>query len=234
MKKLLILSLALLAATAFAEKVNVFSCGFEPEEGYSTGLLYGQQGWTSYSEGYHYREVVDDVSYSGKQSVHIFTTEGHNSGEMHSVTYSNPYKVKVIYSFMFKPSDAPVRFQIFDVYGDRIKKFAISKSQFTVDNPYDAKNFSLDTDTWYPVTMVLDVRNYTFESFEIGDVLSTSFVYDNAQEASGDIGYIVFMTEWTDTAAHSYIDDISIDLVPEPASIGLLALVGLCLLRKRG
>jgi hypothetical protein len=234
MKKLLILSLALFAATAFAEKVNVFSCGFEPEEGYSTGLLYGQQGWIPYSEGYHYREVVDDVAYSGKQSVHIFTTEGHNSGEMHSVTYANPYRAKVIYSFMFKPSDAPVRFQIFDEYGDRIKKFAISKSQFTADNPYDAKNFSLDANTWYPVTMVLDVRNYTFESFEIGDVLSTSFVYDNAQEASGDIGYIVFMTEWTDTAAHSYIDDISIDLVPEPACVGLLALVGLCFLRKRG
>ena len=233
MKKLLILSLALFAATAFAEKVNVFSCGFEPEEGYSTGLLYGQQGWTSYSEGYHYREVVDDVSYSGKQSVHVFTTEGHNSGEQHSVTYANPYRVKVIYSFMFKPSDSPVRFLIFDKDGNRIKKFAISKSQFTVDNPYEFKNYSLDADTWYPVTMVLDVRNNTFESFEIGDTVSTSFVYDNSAGASGDIGSIVFMTEWTDTAAHSYIDDISVDLVPEPACFGLLALLGLGFLRKR-
>lgn len=60
------------------------------------------------------------------------------------------------------------------------------------------------------------------------------YVYDNATGGSGDIGSIVFMTEWTDTAAHSYIDDISVDLVPEPASIGLLALVGLCFLRKRG
>lgn len=233
MKKLFILSLALFAAAAFAEKVNVFSCGFEPEEGYSTGILYNQQGWTSYSEGYHYREVVDDVSYSGKQSVHIFTTETHNSGEKHSVTYDNPYRAKVIYSFMFKPSDGPVRFLIFDKDGKQIKKFTISKSQFTADSPWDAKNFSLDTDTWYPVTMALDVRNNTFESFEIGDVFSNSFVYDNTTTASGDIGSIVFMTEWTDTATHSYIDDVSIDLVPEPACVGLLAFAGLLLLRKR-
>ena len=50
--------------------------------------------------------------------------------------------------------------------------------------------------------------------------------------ASGDLGKLVFFTKWH-YMTETFVDNISIDLVPEPASLGLLALLGLGFLRKR-
>ena len=242
MKKLIfLLALAALTQGVFADDLDgydtVLSVGFEEEEGYVLGPLTGQQGWTVFSENFQYREVVSNVYYGGNQSLYIFTTEGHNSGNQLAVSYDNPYEDYVYYSFAFRPSHSPVRFQILDREDRRIKKFSISTKELTLDNPFQIYKFSneLDTDVWYYVCVTIDPSNNLIPNFSIGEELETESEYDNSSSAAGDIGSIIIMTEWTDTETHAYLDDIEIQArtTPEPALLALLAFAGLFLLRKR-
>jgi hypothetical protein len=241
MKKLLILlTLAALAHGLFADDLDgyetVLSVGFEEEEGYVLGSLTGQQGWTAFSENFPYREVVNNVYYGGNQSLYIFTTEGHNSGNQLAVSYDNPYEDYVYYSFAFRPSHSPVRFQIMDREDRRIKKFSISTKELTLDNPFRSCKFNdeLSTDAWYQVCVTIDPSNNLIPNFNIGEELETETEYDNSSDAAGDIGSIVVMTEWTDTETHAYLDDIEIQArtTPEPSMLVLL-LFSLCLIRKQ-
>ena len=216
---------------------TVLSIGFEEEEGYVLGPLTGQQGWTVFNEDFLYREVVSNVYYGGNQSLYIFTTEAHNSGNQLAVSYDNPYEDYVYYSFAFRPSHSPVRFQIMDREDRRIKKFSLSTREFTLDNPFRSYGFNpeLDTDVWYQVCVTIDPSNNLIPNFSIGEELETETEYDNSSNAAGDIGSIIIMTEWTDTETHAYLDDIEIKArtTPEPALLTLLAFAGSFLLRKR-
>ena len=241
MKKLLILLIfAALAQGLFADALDgyetVLSVGFEEEEGYVLGPLTGQQGWTAFSENFPYREVVSNVYYGGNQSLYIFTTEGHNSGNQLAVSYDNPYEDYVYYSFTFRPSHSPVRFQIMDREDRRIKKFSISTKELTLDNPFQIYKFSneLDTDVWYQVRVTIDPSNNLIPNFSIGEEFETESEYDVSSDAAGDIGSIVIMTEWTDTETHAYLDDIEIQArtTPEPSMLALL-LLSLCSIRKQ-
>lgn len=242
MKKLLILLMfAALAQGLFADDLDgyetVLSVGFEEEEGYVLGPLTGQQGWTTFNENFQYREVVSNVYYGGNQSLYIFTTEAHNSGNQLAVSYDNPDEDYVYYSFAFRPSHGPVRFQIMDREDRRIKKFSISTKELTLDNPFQIYKFSneLDTDVWYQVCVTIDPSNNLIPNFNIGEELETETEYDNSSDAAGDIGSIVVLTEWTDTETHAYVDDIEIQArtIPEPALLVLLAFAGSFLLRER-
>ena len=238
MKKLLILSLALFAATAFAESVNVFSCDFEADEGFNLGSVYNQQGWYRNAENFNFIFVTNDVAYSGAQCL-CFTNTTKGVGISHDISYANPYSADVLFSFAFIPGTSFVRYQLFDNEGKRIKKFAIQSSMITFDNPWNAPTLNIDPNSWYFATIRLDVKNNVFKTFEIskdaaGDVISLQDIpFDTSEGGSGDIGKLSLSKEWTDTEP-TFIDDINIDLVPEPACLGLLALAGLFLLRKRG
>lgn len=238
MKKVLVLTFALLTGAAFAESVNVFSCDFEAGEGFNLGSVYDQQGWYRNGENFNFIFVTNNVSYSGAQCL-CFTNTTKGVGISHDISYVNPYSADVLFSYAFMPGTSFVRYQLFDTEGKRIKKFAISNNGMTFDNPYSAPTFNIDPNDWYFVTIRLDVKNNVFKTFEIskdaaGDVISLQDIpFDTSSGASGNIGKLSFNKEWTDQQP-AFIDDISIDLVPEPAALGLLALAGLFLLRKRG
>ena len=242
MKKIIfLLALAATVSCVLADDQDgyetVLSIGFEEEEGYVLGPLTGQQGWTVFNEDFLYREVVSNVYYGGNQSLYIFTTEAHNSGSQLAVSYDNPYEDYVYYSFAFRPSHSPVRFQIMDREDRRIKKFSLSTREFTLDNPFRSYGFNpeLDTDVWYQVCVTIDPSNNLIPNFSIGEELETETEYDNSSNAAGDIGSIIIMTEWTDTETHAYLDDIEIKArtTPEPALLTLLVFAGSFLLRKR-
>ena len=237
MKKALIFTLVLLTGVAFAESVNVFSCDFEAREGFNLGSVYNQQGWYRNGENFNFIFVTNSVSYSGAQCL-CFTNTTKGVGISHNISYVNPYSADVIFSYAFMPGTSFVRYQLFDKEGKRIKKFAISNNGMTFDNPYNAPTFNINPNDWYFVTIRLDVKNNVFKTFEIskvaaGDVISLQDIpFDTSEGGTGDIGKLSLSKEFTDTEP-AFIDDISIDLVPEPACLGLLALAGLFLLRKR-
>ena len=92
----------------------------------------------------------------------------------------------------------------------------------TFDNPWNAPTLNIDPNSWYFATIRLDVKNNVFKTFEIskdaaGDVISLQDIpFDTSEGGSGDIGKLSLSKEWTDTEP-TFIDDINIDLVPEPA-----------------
>ena len=237
MKKVLVLTFALLTGVAFAESVKVFSCDFEAGEGFNLGSVYNQQGWYRNGENFNFIFVTNSVSYSGAQCL-CFTNTTKGVGISHDISYVNPYSADVLFSFAFIPGTSFVRYQLFDTEGKRIKKFAIQSSMITFDNPWNAPALNIDPNSWYFATIRLDVKNNVFKTFEIskdaaGDVISLQDIpFDTSEGGSGDIGKLSLSKEWTDTEP-TFIDDINIDLVPEPASLGLLAFVGLFFLRKR-
>lgn len=249
MKKLLILLvLAALAQGLFADDLDgyetVLSVGFEEEEGYVLGPLTGQQGWTSFNENFNFRLVDDTEAFNGNNSVYVFTGDTKNSGSKTTFEYENPDSLPVTISFMMRPSEGPVRFHVTDFKNQRIKKFAISSKQLTLDNPYDAINFNneLDTTAWYRVSLSFEPNDsfiepiQIFEAYSTNALVETRAMYDNQSEAQGEPGGFAIATEWTDTNTHSYIDDLTVTTmtIPEPVFIGLMALVGLLLLRRRG
>ncbi|MBQ7555424.1 hypothetical protein IJS98_03100 [bacterium] len=249
MKKLLILLvLAALAQGLFADDLDgyetVLSVGFEEAEGYVLGALNGQCGWTSFNENFNFRLVDDTEAFNGNNSVYVFTDDAKNSGSKTTFEYENPDSLPVTISFMMRPSEGPVRFHVTDFKNQRIKKFAISSKQLTLDNPYDAIVFrsELDTTAWYRVSLSFDPNDsfiepiQIFEAYATNALLETRAMYDNQSSAFGEPGGFAIATEWTDTNTHSYIDDLTVTTmtIPEPVFIGLVALVGLLLLRRRG
>ena len=250
MKKLLILALLIpFAAALYAEDdgydhQTVYFTGFEESEGYVLGALNGQCGWTSFNENFNFRLVDDTEAFNGNNSVYVFTDDAKNSGSKTTFEYENPDSLPVTISFMMRPSEGPVRFHVSDFKNQRIKKFAISSKQLTLDNPYDAIVFrsELDTTAWYRVSLSFDPNDsfiepiQIFEAYATNALLETRAMYDNQSSAFGEPGGFAIATEWTDTNTHSYIDDLTVTTIsiPEPVFIGLVALVGLLLLRRRG
>ena len=249
MKKLLVLALLIsFAAALYAEDdgynyQTVYFTGFEEAEGYELGALNDQCGWTSFNENFDFRVVDNAFAFNGANSVYVFTGDAKNSGSKTTFEYENPDCLPVTISFMMRPSEGPVRFHVTDFKDQRIKKFAISSKQLTLDNPYDAINFSneLDTTAWYRVSLSFEpYDNYIdpiqiFEAYSTNALVETRAMYDNQSASEGEPGGFVIATEWTDTNTHSYIDDLTVTTmtIPEPACVGLLALAGLFLLRKR-
>lgn len=237
MKIALVLMLVLLTSVVFAEKVNVFECGFETGDGYSTGALTGQCGWTEYfNNTVNLYEVTEDVSYSGDQSLYVYgPRSGGDTGAKKTITYQNPYQADTIFTYMLKPSAKYCRVYVYDSNDREIIVIHINTYELYVDagGTWSGGDPNLSADQWYQVTAVIDPKKNIVKDFTLGEVRSIDGprAYANGS-ASGDIGSLVIRTGWND-ASDSYVDDISIDLVPEPASIGLLALAGLFLLRKR-
>lgn len=250
MKNLLVLALLFsFAAALFAEDdgynyQTVYFIGFEEAEGYELGALNGQCDWKVFNENFNFRLVDDSESYSGNNSVYVFTGDTKNSGSKKELVYENPDGMPVQFSFMIKPSFGPVRFLVFDANNNRIKKFAMNYQQLTLDNPFRTVNFpeELDTNAWYKVFFSFDPNDSFIEPIQIfpdgstNAIIETNAEYDTQGAAAGEPFYFAIATEWTDTSTCSYIDDITVRTmtIPEPVFIGLAALAGLFLLRKRG
>jgi hypothetical protein len=63
-------------SAAHAQTVTIFQTGFEPSQGYSTGNLNGQNGWSSYlGEDPNFGEIVNTGALSGSQSVLLDATD---------------------------------------------------------------------------------------------------------------------------------------------------------------
>ena len=238
MKKALILTMALLTVAAFAEQVNVFTCGFEEGEGFSTGTIAGQNGWSLNGTEMGQMTIVDTASYAGDQSFRIYHPEqswGDNDA-IKTISYENPYEVDVHISYMVKPGNNYCSFGPKDKNNQLMFNLYVGKNEIGGDLPtYTSKGVSLNPDQWCPVEILISPKTSKIKSVTVGDYVLVSpseEPRDYYGSASGDLGKLVFFTKWH-YMTETFVDNISVDLVPEPASMGLLALLGLCFLRKR-
>jgi hypothetical protein len=239
MNKLFVLALAAFALSSFAEE-QIFFCGFEESEGYTLGAITGQNDWTElFSHTVNQYEVTNKVSFTGDQSLYVYgPREGGDTGVKKVVEYENPYHGKIFVSYMLKPADRYVRLYFYDAVGGdshRIAVVHINTHELYIDagGTWNGGDPNLSTEEWYKVTLLFDPIDNVLEEFTLGDDISLDQVREYCDpDASGDIGSFAIRTGWNDPT-DAWVDDITIELIPEPASIGLLALIGLCFLRKR-
>ncbi len=103
----------------------------------------------------------------------------------------------------------------------------------------DGWNLLIDqysTDTWYTIRIDLDQAAKTFDAYVNG-----SLVLDNKSFVAGGVtaNFIQFVGDYSavdrNGGAVLYMDDLNVATVPEPASLGLLALAGgiLCVKGRR-
>jgi len=233
MKKALVLTLALLAGVAFAESVNIYETSFEADEGFHVGSIANQCDWTLLYNELNQMVVTDADAASGEYSLRMTHENGQGDvGCIKAFEYDNPYKADIIVSFMWRPSTAYLAVQLQDKSGKAICDLFLRTGEINGNIPgYVVYNLNLDTTKWYPVVVKIDPKNNKVKEFVIDDNVVVSD-RDYEDGASGDLGKLRIKSEWFYTT-DSYMDDLSVDLVPEPASIGLLALLGLGFLRKR-
>ena len=239
MKKLFLLLILAASVISFAEE-QVFFCGFEEEEGYTLGAITEQNDWAElFNNTVNLYDVTNVFSYSGEQSLYIFgPREGGDTGVKKTVEYENPYQGKILFTYMLKPGERYVRMFIYDkVGGDshRIAVVHINTSELYVDagGTWNGGNPNLSVDEWYKVSLLFDPIDRVLEEFTLGDDIILDEIREYCDEAAaGDIGSIAIRTNWNDNT-DACVDDITIELIPEPACLGLLVLAGFFFLRKR-
>ena len=239
MKKLLfLLAFTALVQGAFADD-QVFFCGFEESEGYALGPITGQNDWTElFSHTVNMYDVTNVFSFTGDQSLFVYgPREGGDTGVKKTVEYENPYKGKILFTYMLKPGDTYVRMYLYDKVGGESHRMAvvhINTHELYVDagGTWSGGDPKLSADEWYKVTLLFDPIDSVLEDFTLGDDITIDQVRDYCDpEASGDLGSFAIRTGWNDPT-DACVDDITIELIPEPACVGLLALASLCLSRK--
>jgi len=258
-----VVATALLSASAALASTLRYQSGFEPSEGFSIGNLIGQHGWEQADgappavDSLVQNGVVRPVS-GGLQAVQL-RTNGPSvdpnanftdvwtvaSGVTPAQTALEPL-VTIQWDMMRGPitgSQSPTALWGIDIYDSGASNIAASIGAYDDDlGPAIAAtdaggNFVFLGDgsargTWdsYSVTINYLTRKYTvsLNGVQLGAAQS---LYFGANNGINDVDFLA-LTRGKDSA---YFDNLSVttSAVPEPAAIGIVALAGIGLLRKR-
>ena len=247
MKKFLVLSVLLCAGIVLAEEANLWKCDFEEGEGYSEAKITGQNGWDKLAwwakdDAY----VVKGTAASGEQFLSCEPIEGESVNVMNNtIDISGDYQEgsKLMVSAYAKPGFVSGRAKMsprFHCLGTSGKTYDVQIAEFNFNQDGTAQAWvkggtlsvsGLTEGQWVKFGVVIDPANKKVEKIFIGDneKEGDDMYYQHADTAGcGSLpdGFRVY-------DGPGAIDNISIDVVPEPAFLGLLALVGLFFARKQ-
>ena len=243
MKKLLVLLVAICAISALAENQVLYTLDFED---YPAGSVFGYDGWEKFY-GTQVDAVVDStVAHTGE--VCLFT-DGANSFK-NDIDISGDYQegMELLIKFFVKiPSSSNERKfyvklhnrgTISKKYDNEIAEFQVGKTGFTVNTGSGYKSGNGDfVDVWTECGIQIDPANRTIKRLYVGendyDLKEDPWTYKTNTEGSNNlIDGVRLMGDWG-VGCQGYFDDFSVEAVPEPAFLGLLALAGLFFARKQ-
>jgi hypothetical protein len=248
MKKLLVLLVLGCAVFAFAENQNLVTIDFEESEGYTAGSVTGQDGWENLAWWVNVLSYVTadaEGAQSGSQYLHVCETDVQNANQMkNDIDISSQYTAGMkllIHGWAKADFEGSVPLSIrFHCLGTSGKTYDVEIVEF---------NFKQDGSGNAYVTG----KNLTFEGltegeyYEFGVQIDPStkavekvFVGENSYEGEG-MTYKSASAEGCGSLPDGFrvyngkgcVDNIKIDVVPEPAFLGLLALAGLFFVRKQ-
>lgn len=241
MKKALILTLVLLTGVAFAESLTILDEDFESYD--TIRPLSEQSSWIAY-QGHESFYVVSDSGSKRLRFDRLDASSGDRGNIKEFTIDPKGVDIDVIISFKFKLVDGQLNFGPFEngynsPSDGHLLTLFINKTSVNanLNGGYYGTLFtyeSLDPNKWYKVEVVVNPVSKKIKSIKLGNNAtdpSTTYDYLRVGDTGIPKGLIFYSAYGSSTDA--YIDDVMVEAVPEPACLGLLALAGLFLLRKR-
>ena len=225
MSKNLLLSVVFFAAAAFGAEVY-YNCDFE--EGFNSGDLQGQKGWTvRTTDGYCHEDNVATVgSYHSRQCVKIGKATGWNGVIVKNITPSpNGSLLKVSFKF-FWPADTGVSaVQIASDWWNRPIQLSFktnSDGTFRVgaiqdketNVPEEMKKASFPMGEWIDVSYSIDFRAGVMDKLTLGGKESDASLVP-IKDASKNLQSFSIVT---DAGADVCLDDIKIESIDREGS----------------
>ncbi|MBQ7554870.1 hypothetical protein IJS98_00235 [bacterium] len=247
MKKLLVLLTIICAMVTFAESQNIYSIDFETSEGYTAGSITGQNDWKDLAWWVStHSYVISDANgaQSGSQYLHVAEDGTDNANQVIVFDISGQYTagMKLLIHAWGKADftgTAPlsIRFHCLGTSGKN-NDVEIAEFNFKQDGSGNAwvtgKNLTftgLIQDQYYEFGVQINPATKAVEKVFVGENIyeGEGMTYKSATaEGCGNLpdGFRVYNGK-------GCVDNIKIDVVPEPAIFGLIALVGLFFARKQ-
>lgn len=248
MKKLLVLLTIACATVAFAENQTLFSIDFEESEGFTAGSVTGQVGWTDLAWWVvtHSFVIADESgAQSGSQYLHVAEDGDSNANQQNNtIDISEEYTegMKLLLHGWAKADftgTAPLSIR-FHCLGTSGKGYDVEIAEFNFQqdgsgNAYvSGKNLTFEGLTqgvYYEFGVRIDPSTKTVEKVFVGEnsYEGEGMTYKSATaEGCGSLpdGIRVYNGK-------GCLDNFKIDVVPEPAFLGLLAIAGLFFARKQ-
>ena len=253
MKKVLILLAAVCVVSAMAENTVLHVIDFETSEGYSAGELLGQNGWYSIYSANGRQQVVNDPTTAPSGSQYATFTEdsnGPNSAVKFDISEDYVPGCKLLISWDQAGSTAQNGYVKLHNAGDTGKNYDIEIAEIIMYKPsstYAAITVSKkdksgtltkgvdvgDTTAFHHFTLLIDpatrcIKEYTVDGNVIDDITDTYYKNEcDGKTRGGDlIDGVRFMNKGS-------FDNFKVEMLPEPAIFGLLALAGLFFVRKQ-
>ena len=255
MKKVLILLAAVCVVSAMAENTVLHVIDFETSEGYSAGELLGQNGWYSIYSGNGRQEIVNDPTTAPSGSQYATynkenTGDGPNTAVKFDISGSYVAGNKLLISWDQAGSTAQNGYIKLHNLGTSGKQYDVEIAEIIMYKPsstYAAitvsnkdKSGTLtkgvdvgDTTVFHHFTLLIDpatrcIKEYTVDGNVIDDITDTYYKNEcDGKTRGGDlIDGVRFMNRGS-------FDNFKVEMVPEPAAFGLIALLGLFFARKQ-
>lgn len=253
MKKVLILLAAVCVVSAMAENTVLHVIDFETSEGYSAGELLGQNGWYSIFSANGRQQVVNDPTTAPSGSQYATFTEdsnGPNSAVKFDISEDYVPGCKLLISWDQAGSTEQNGYIKLHNLGDSGKTYDVEIAEIIMYKPsstYAAITVSKkdksgtltkgvdvgDTTAFHHFTLLIDpatrcIKEYTVDGNVIDDITDTYYKNEcDGKTRGGDlIDGVRFMNKGS-------FDNFKVEMLPEPAIFGLLALAGLFFVRKQ-
>ena len=252
MKKLLVLLVAVCAVSALAESIVLKTIDFETSEGYQAGELLGQNGWYSIYSGNGRQEIVNDPTTAPSGSQYATynkenTGDGPNTAVKFDISGSYVAGNKLLISWDQAGSTAQNGYiklhnlgKQYDVEIAEIVMYKPSSTYAAITVSKKDKTGTLtkgvdvgDTTAFHHFTLLIDpatrcIKEYTVDGNVIDDITDTYYKNEcDGKTRGGDlIDGVRFMNRGS-------FDNFKVEMVPEPAFFGLVALLGLFFARKQ-
>lgn len=255
MRKLLVLLAAVCAVSVLAESTVLKVIDFETSEGYTAGELLGQNGWYSIYSGNGRQEIVNDPTTAPSGSQYATynkenTGDGPNTAVKFDISGSYVAGNKLLISWDQAGSTAQNGYIKLHNLGDSGKTYDVEIAEIIMYKPsstYAAITVSKkdksgtltkgvdvgDTTAFHHFTLLIDpatrcIKEYTVDGNVIDDITDTYYKNEcDGKTRGGDlIDGVRFMNRGS-------FDNFKVEMLPEPAIFGLLALAGLFFVRKQ-
>lgn len=256
MKKVLILLAAVCAVSVLAESTVLKVIDFETSEGYQPGNLKGQNGWTwDYSKD-ECNQVVNDPTFTPSGSQYYGMIKDGSDGARGRVTFdiSSSFKAgnKLLISWLSAGSADGTHYAKFHNLGTTGERYNVEMFELQIYGNTVALNVSKEDKSgtqgimkyglvnptdFHEVSVLVDPANKTIKEYTFdGEVLfdgSTTLYYKNEASGQTKAGQGGNLIDGVRLQGYGAFDGFKVEMVPEPAFFGLLALLGLFFARKQ-